>query len=239
MLYILVDHYIDDIGVHPDTKHQAIAQMYLLIEHPQLHATLPLVDPILKVIAMTYQRLLTRCPTIKPAIISLFQTEIEGLSIQHSASASRDQYYSIALRKGGRTLEVLQQIVGNTEPAVTAASFHIGTVMQLVDDCVDVMADRANGIHTIATYELEKHGTLDVLWCDLVDKIAHIDGRFTMFIMLYMVFAVYLPDRIPDSYSEELRCKTNPLNMFDYNYGCDGSSMLVNAVMKELANSIL
>lgn len=234
MLYILVDHYIDDVAVRPHTKHQAIAQMYLLIENPSLHSTLPLADPVLKVIAMTYERLLTRCPTIKPAIMKLFQTEIEGLSVQHTATATREQYYDIALRKGGRTLEVLQHIVGNEDPAIRDASYHIGTIMQLVDDCVDVMADRANGIHTIATHELATVGNLDALWSELVHKIGAIDRRFTMFIMLYMVFAVYLPDRIPDAYSEELRTCTNPLNMFDYNYGCDGSSMLVQAVMKEL-----
>lgn len=235
MLYILVDHYIDDVRVDPTVKQQAIAQMYLLIQSPELHQTLPLVDPVLKVIALTYHRLLTRCPNIKPVIIRLFQTEINGLAIQRNGNATREQYYTMALNKGGYTLEVLQHIVGNDDPSITTASFHIGTIMQLVDDCVDVMADKANGIHTIATHELDTKGHLDDLWTELVHKIHQIDSRFTIFIILYMIFAVYLPDRNPDAYTQKLRDQTNPLNMFDYNYGCDGSSMLVKAVMEELS----
>lgn len=236
MLYILVDHYIDDIRIDPTQKQQAINQMKILINEPGLHETMELIDPVLKVIAMTYQRLLERCPNVKESIIKLFSAEIEGLSIQKNNESTREKYYDIALRKGGYTMEVLQYIVGDDDKTISEASYHIGTIMQLVDDSADVISDKTNGIHTIATHDLENKGNIDELWMDIIERINKIDDRFTIFIILYTVFAIYLPDRIKEAYTDELRNKTNPLNMFDYNYGCDGSSMLVNTIMDELSS---
>jgi hypothetical protein len=235
LLYILVDHYIDDIKVNSIDKKHAISQMYILIMDPSQHERLPLIDPILKTIAIVYQRLITRCPDTKKSIIKLFEAEIEGLTIQKDSSSSREKYYDIAIRKGGYTMQVLQHIVGDTDPTITDASFHIGTIMQLIDDSVDVIADQKNGIHTIASYDLQNKGNLDELWIDIMNRIRNIDARFTIFTFLYTVFTVYLPDRIRDCYSESLRQLTNPLNLFDYTYGCDGSLLLVHAVTDELS----
>lgn len=235
LLYILVDHYIDDIRIHPAHKARAIQQMYTLIQDPIQHETLPLIDPVLKTIAMVYHRLITRCPNCKASIIKLFEAEIEGLTIQKTNTLRREDYYDIAIRKGGYTMQVLQHIVCNTDPSITEASFHIGTIMQLVDDSVDVMLDRSNGIHTIASHDLNHYHSLDELWIDIMDRIRHIDARFTIFIILYTVFTVYLPDRIRDCYSPQLHQLTNPMNLFDYTHGCDGSLLLVNAIIDELS----
>lgn len=107
--------------------------------------------------------------------------------------------------------------------------------MQLIDDSVNVMADKGNGIHTIATYDLEHKGILDELWLDIIHRINNIDPRFTIFSILYTILAVYIPDRLRNCYSHELRNGTNPINLFDYNYGCDGSNMLINAITDELS----
>lgn len=234
LLYILVDHYIDDIRIDPNLKNRAIEQMMILIIDPLQHQTLPLIDPVLKTIAMVYHRLITRRPQAKLSIIKLFEAEIEGLSIQKDGSRPREDYYAIAVRKGGYTMQVLQQIVGNTDPTITEASYHIGTIMQLIDDSVDVLADQKNGIHTIASYDLETTGNLNALWIDIMNRIRHIDARFTIFIILYTIFTVYLPDRIPNCYTSELRQLTNPINLFDYTHGCDGSLLLVHAITAEL-----
>jgi hypothetical protein len=65
-------------------------------------------------------------------------------------------------------------------------------------------------------------------------RIFAIHPRFTLFIMVYNVFAIYVPDREGQAFSQELKSRSNPLNLFDYNYGCDGSTLLVNAIMSEL-----
>jgi hypothetical protein len=234
ILYILVDHYIDDMRIQPGLKDQAIAQMTILIQDPLQFKTMDLIDPTLGVIAAVYYKLLTRCPTIKHSIRKLFAAEIEGLSIQKSATFDRDQYYKIAAQKGGYTIQVLQDIVGNTDPAVTVAAYNIGIITQLIDDSVDVMIDAQNGIHTIATHDLRHEGTLDRLWLDIMSRVAHIDPKFVPFIFVYTVFTIYIPDRMGSNYSPELKALTNPLNLFDYNYGCDGSGLLVEWITSEL-----
>lgn len=229
LLYILVDHYIDDIRIQPELKNQTIAQMFTLIHNPL--AEIPLLDPILKTIAIVYYRLITRCPDTKPAILDLFLAEIEGLSIQKSATLSREQYYNIALRKGGYTMKVLQRIVGNSDPTLDAAAYKLGEIVQFLDDLLDVVTDMKNGIHTIATHDLRTRGNLDELWIDTMHKINAIDPRFTVFKILHTFFAVYIPGRNPISFSEELRLSVNSLNLFE----CNASSMLVEAIMSELA----
>lgn len=232
LLYILVDHYIDDIRIDDALKQQAITQMFILIANPL--AELPFIDPVLKTIAEVYHKLITHRPSTKSSINKLFLAEIESLQIQRSGEWSREKYYEIALKKGGCTMHVVQNIVGDIDPEITQASFNIGCIMQLIDDCADVQTDIQNNIHTIATHELRLNGNLDNIWVDIVDRIAHIDRRFTIFIILYNIFAIYLPDRLAQNYSPELLQQTNKINLFDYNYGCEGSTLLVNAIMTEL-----
>lgn len=231
LLYILVDHYIDDIRIDPTIKDIAISQMFILTTNPLSYRDMPLVDPILKTIAITHHKLITRCPSTKPLIIKLFKAEIEGLSIQKNANLDRKQYYDIALRKGGYTMEVLQQIVGDNDPTITEASFQIGNIMQLIDDMIDSTSDKANGINTIATHDCDNKGLLDELWIDTLMRINSIDNRFTIFKILYSIFNVYIPDRLPEKFSDNIRTLTNKLNMFN----CDGSCLLVNSIMSEFA----
>lgn len=230
LLYILVDHYIDDIRIDIQLKSTAISQMFILIMDPLSYKTMPLIDPILKTIAIVYNRLITRCPQSKDSIITLFKSEIEGLNIQKTDSLERGKYYDIALRKGGHTMEVLQHIVGDNDPTIKEASFHLGTIMQLIDDLIDSQQDKKNDINTIATYDFENKGLLDELWIDIIKRIDSIDSRFTIFKILYTIFVVYIPDRLPDRFSQKLKDSTHPINLFD----CNGAGLLVDAIMSEL-----
>lgn len=229
VLYILVDHYIDDIHVNPQLKAQAISQMHILITDPLSHESMVLVDPILKTIAIIYNQLITHCPSTQAIITKLFHAEITGLHIQKDNTSSRHTYYDIASQKGGYTVQVLQAIVNNND--LNVASFELGTIMQLLDDMLDVLSDKENGIHTIATHDLEHTGNLDILWMDVINKIYNLDSQFTVFKILYTAFAVYIPDRLPQNYSTELQSLTNPLNLFS---GCDASALLVSHIMDEL-----
>jgi hypothetical protein len=204
--------------------------MFILTVDPMAYKNMPLIDPVLKTIALTYHKLITRCPATKPLIIKLFQTEIEGLSIQKNSSLDRKLYYDIALRKGGYTMVVLQKIIGDNDPTITEASYHIGTIMQLIDDMIDSTSDKRNGIHTIATYDFDVKTTIDELLLDTLVRVDTIHPKFTIFKILYTVFCVYIPDRLPEKFSSTLRFSTNKLNLFD----CDGSNLLVQAIMSEL-----
>jgi hypothetical protein len=235
LLYILVDHYIDDVRIHSELKEQIIAQMYILISDPLAYLRIPLIDPTLRTIALIYYRLITRCPDAKVAIFTLFQAEIEGLAIQRKGDLPRARYHDIALRKGGYTVQVLQKIVGNSDPSLndpslSDAAFHLGEIIQELDDMLDVAADTQNRIHTIATHDLRVKGCLDDLWIGFMYRIKAIDSRFTIFKILFSFFAVYIPTRSPSYFSEPIVAFTKSLNLFN----CDASSMLTETIMSEL-----
>ena len=230
LLYMLVDHYIDDNNVPSDIKKIAIGQMFILIYNPMAYENMQLVDPILKTIAITYHKLVQRCPLVKQCIIKLFNSEVIGLQIQKQSNLDREKYYNIASDKGGYTILVLQAIIGNIDESITTSSYHIGTIMQLIDDVADCTDDNNNGIHTIATFDLHTKGTLDDLWMDIIHRISTIDRRFTIFMILYAVFAVYLPERNKEHFSTTLCSHTTKHNLFNFN----GSSLLVNALMNEI-----
>ena len=204
--------------------------MSILILDPLSYKTMSLNDPILEVIANIYYQLITNCPKVKEVIIKLFQSEIEGLDIQNNPNLSREQYYNIATKKGKYTMLVLQAIVDNDDATISEASCQLGEIMQKIDDSLDVLSDKENGIYTIATHDLDKKGILDELWIDITKQIDSIDSQFNIFKILYGIFAMYIPDRLPKNYSTQLRMLTSPLNLFEV----DGSSLLVETIMSEL-----
>jgi len=234
LLYILVDHYIDNIKIDDDTKEKAISQMHILINNPELHSELPLLNPILKKIAIIYKQLIDRCPRSSHSLKNLFYAEIEGLYIQKTHHHNRDTYYNIALKKGGYTMLVLYDIVGCNDINIKNSTYHMGTIMQLIDDSADVLSDIKNGINTIATHDLSNFKLLDTLFFDILNRIKNINSYFNIFRILYIIFTVYLPDRLPLNYTSFLRYKFNTLNLFDYNYGCDGALLLSDAVFSEI-----
>ena len=231
ILYLLVDHYIDDNSIDEEVKKIAITQMSIIIKNPSLVTTINVVDPILLTIANVYQKLITKHPATKKSIIQLFQAEIEGLDIQNNPACTEKEYYDIATKKGGYTMLVLYDIVSNTNEDLKNASYHIGTIMQLIDDGIDVLADKNKNINTIATYYLNDKKNLDDLWFHLIRLIDDIHPYFMSYKAVYMFFAVYIPDRLAECYSKQLRAQTTTRNIFDYNYGCDASKILSSNIM--------
>ena len=233
VLYILVDHYIDDIKISTETKDLAIKQLHIIINDPSSHHNMEMVDPVLKTIAITLETLVTRRPKTKNSIAHIFNAEIRGLAIQNNDMLPRESYHAIARDKGGYTMMVLCDIVGVDDPEILKDTYEIGVIMQLLDDSVDIMADKKNNIHTIATHDIDHYNSLDYLWLDMVSRIGNLSKRFVIFKILYAIFAVYLPDRLPGCYSILLRSETHQLNLFDYTYGCDGSQMLITCLSVE------
>ena len=137
---------------------------------------------------------------------------------------------------------VLHYIISTSNPDILHqqnildGAHHLGTIMQLIDDCIDVMADLENGIYTIATHEFTNVGNLDRLWYDICNKILSIPTTLTSFIIIYAVFAVYVPDRVAACFSADLLRMTNRYNMFDYHKGVDGAGLLVKYMLTELCS---
>lgn len=231
ILYLLVDNYIDDCK-HLDirSKELALYQMEILVNDPHKYLTMNFVDPILPYIAQIYIKLLDNCPTCREYMIKLYNLEIKGYIIQKSNVHDEETYYNIALEKGGFTMVVLASIIQYISDQqfdeLIAKSYHIGTIMQLIDDCLDAHDDKQNGINTIATYHLDKYGNLDKLWYDIVDKIYNIDPAFNIFKIIYSVFATYIPIRFPHHFDPNIVETIYDVNIFEFNASCLLSSYI-------------
>lgn len=237
ILYILVDHYIDDINVGSEKKTAVIEQMRKLVDNPKCHEEMKLIDPSLKVIAIVYDRLLTRCPNIKKHILNLFESEIEGLIIQNNHSLDEKTYYGIAEKKGGHTVLVLQAIMNKSDDRTNNASFNLGKIIQLIDDSQDVDVDSKNNISTIATHQFKSFGNIDNLWIHIVENITALDPMFNIFKILLMFVMMYLPDKNPHLYSAKLRQATNKYNLFAKFTGKKSvDSLLVKTVSSHINN---
>lgn len=230
LLYLLVDHYIDNINIDQNIKNQSIKQMFILIENPEQYKKMLLIDPILKTISKIYLELITRCPGTKSVMIKIFRAEIEGLKIQNNPNLDRKSYYDICLNKGGYTVQVLNKIIECDSLEMFNASYNMGAIMQLIDDCVDIELDRKNKINTIATHEVNNLGNIDNLWIDIVNRIENIHSDFPIIKIIYITLAVYIVDRIPKYLSEDVKQITQPLNLFNF----DGSNLLVESLMAEI-----
>lgn len=198
-LYMLVDHYIDDMLLNEKTKLKTLFKMKSLLDHPNKHHD----DHHLGKIASVYSKLLLAHPKSKPYIKKLFSVEVEGMHIQSSDKHDREVYYQIALKKGGYTVETLTTFVNDTKFKKTA--YDIGAISQLVDDCFDLQQDMDDHIHTIATHDYKIDGNLDRLWYDIINRIDNIDSRFLIFRIIYYNIAVYIVLHAPTLYSENVK----------------------------------
>lgn len=223
LMYQIVDHYLDDDTITPHQRASDLTAMMKMLDYPDADYSYCTTD--LQTLAKVYHQLIRRRPQCQSAVKSLFTIEVQSTKIQSSNARSRDEYYQLALTKGARTMQVLGAIMNISNPEQHAAVEGIGHIMQLIDDCMDVLADREKGINTTATYDLANNGNLDKLWRDIVVKIGQLPSSVNIFKIIYSIFAVYLPDRLR-VFSEELQQCTHPYNWCRF----DGSGLLTGAV---------
>lgn len=229
ILYILVDHYMDDIKIEEEVKKRAMGQMAILIETPERYQELDLEDKILEDIAKIYEQLVKRNPETKNAMKKIFHAEMESVYIQKNSDHSRETYYNLALKKGGYTMEVLKYMVGIKND--DNSTYELGIIMQLIDDCIDVFADLDNGINTIATHDFQKFGNIDNIITEIIHRIDNIDKKYRIFNIIYMMFVTYIPNRIPNAVSPKLYSQLNQYNIFEQ---INGSEFLTEFIKNEL-----
>ena len=184
LLYIHVDHYLDNINLDPMEKMTTLGKMFLLIHDPDC------MEPPsrMKGLVVAYRRLLQDSPGSKDVLIKLFMTEVLCIQKQSDPNLTRKEYMHITEIKGGRTATAIQSILGDE---LTPEGYQIGACVQLLDDLMDVYADLEAGVWTLATHDLKKYGILDNYLLYTARRISSLDGRFTMFKFLMMEILTY------------------------------------------------
>jgi len=234
LLYLLVDHYLDDIRTTVEEKKEAIREIRKILTYPEKIPVQYSVEDssnLINLIAQVYHRMWMHSPLIKRPILALFEAEIDGLKIQHNASLDEEAYLQIAERKGGYTMECLPAICGITRPEEYRIAYRLGGLLQVIDDCIDVDDDQTKGFSTIATHVLQTTGNLDPLLQWMLREVEAIDPKNTLFKVITATSIAYIPQRKPAYYSESCLAVSNRYNLIVTG---NAAQTLNDAVLKEI-----
>lgn len=207
VLYLLIDHYFDDDQVDEKERKNNIKKlMEVIITEKEVNFENTQLQEAVKI----YKELIIEYPQCKDLIKDLLFYEIESVKIQKNSTLDIEEYYKIAVLKGGYTMLVISALFENNEDNYDEA-FLIGVIMQLIDDSLDINEDNDNKINTYAT-KIKENGNIDDIFCDIFGKIKMIKNHNIIF-MVFTILSCYLPNRYPENYSKVLFNITNYFNI--------------------------
>jgi hypothetical protein len=215
LLYLHVDHYLDDPKVKESERTKTLALMIELLHKPDISKAPNKMTGLVK----AYINLLNRSPDAKNILIKLFMSEVLGLLYQRSDKKSRFDYLTIAEIKGGRVGSAIQACLGLS---FDKSHYEIGACVQLLDDMIDVYSDQDNQINTTATYDLKHYGHLDHLVLYTARRIDNLDVRFTIFKIFFMENLTYAISH-GQAFSRTLRRRLKSYVHLRY---CNGTKMM-------------
>jgi hypothetical protein len=205
LCYMLVDHFLDDKNNTEKTKLEIMEELQKFIQNGEVGE-----NSLIQAAGKRYQELINDIPEVKKEILNLFDAEWKGHQISKSKSHSRDIYKEIALKKGSGTARVIACIIGlELEP-----NDHLGALIQLVDDCLDVSDDADLNIFTLARYDLEKTNWDNYILetCLEIEKLDKVYNFFKPILLTGLILGVH--DN-PNSVSEELSALIQKYDFFN------------------------
>ena len=193
LLYVLIDSFLDrprpeKEGPCPKDR-ETVCNLYALMkgEAP------PPGDAFLSLVAKHYTKLLEYKPSVREDLLKIFLIELESVPFQTSTEHKEEEFMSMCKRKGALSLRALFTLISDTD---MVCAEEIGFCIQLLDDLYDVFLDKEQGIHTIATYHLEKNGNCDQLYSFTLQRIDSLASRFILLQTVMMAFAVCMAQNV-------------------------------------------
>lgn len=136
-----------------------------------------------------YRRVIALAERMRESLLNLFKVEVAGVHYQRTGVLSRQDYLSMAEKKGGLTAIAIQTMFGGE---IDNGSYDVGACVQLIDDMMDVFEDIKDQHHTIATHDFCRYGNLDVLFCYTVARVESLRPPFTIFKFFMMEILTYV-----------------------------------------------
>lgn len=226
LLYMKVDYFLDS-DLPLIAKKPVIEKMKRLVIDPEA-CEVP--SPMRSLVA-TYKSIIEKRPQSKDALVKLFTVELETSQAERSSDLTRSQYLEMAERKGGFTTLAISSMFGNSEDD---GVYEVGCILQLLDDMMDVHKDMKSGINTIATYDLKRRGTLDILAAFTAYRISKLSRRYTIFRILLMQILTHVISK-EHRFSRLLQRRTVHSTYLNWSYGAHIMEM-VNSWLRELAD---
>ena len=199
LFYILLDHYIDDPNVEAFAKKLLIQSLLRISFDPSCLLDLDLLPPIFQKVIPIYKQMLDK-PKLQYILTKnlLFAVHTHKWQGQNSL-LSRDNYFQISKLKGSLTIDAIVEMLGLTEDPNLKI---IGECTQHVDDIMDVYEDIEAEINTIATFEYETRGNIDIIYLQTLAKINSLPKAYNQLCDILLLVLVYAIVKTPELVSK-------------------------------------
>ena len=209
LCYMLIDHFLDDDTINEAEKTKCMSEVYLFMSTGEKSD-----NKLIDAAADRYLKLVTEVPECQEYILKLFKSELEGVKVQSRKDLPREVYLKIAEEKGGYTAAVIGSIIGLDGEDEKRESFRLGSVIQWVDDFLDLEDDSLLSIYTLVRYDLDR-GNLDEYieyTIEKIDILSNVYNFFKPILLLGLILSVHdNPGCIGDELNELLQ-KYNPFD---------------------------
>ena len=214
LCYILTDHYLDDNNISKDQKKETVKQLNKFINDPSPRQTSN-ENEIVQAVGSRYTDMINKIPSCSEHLKIIYNYELESTALQYKNNLNRQEYLTIAEKKGGLTFLAIQSLL---EMEITNEEYKVGACIQLVDDLLDINEDIRDGINTIATHDLITNNNLDKLLIYTVKSICELNRVYNVFKVLLLPLLMFAVHTNKKMYSCEIIQILLPFIHFDESF---------------------
>lgn len=214
LCYMLIDHFVDDDKIDNQEKDKTMKEIYLFITKGEKTN-----NKLLNAAADRYLELIQRVPKSKEYFIKLFNSEIEGVKVQNRKDLDRSVYLRIADEKGGLTASVIAAIIGLDDKAIQE-TYEMSSVIQMVDDFIDLKDDTDLGIYTLARYDIDNNNMDDYIRENII-KIGQLSSTYNFFKPILLLGLILGVHDNPNCVSETMNNFLKKYDIFSENTSKD------------------
>lgn len=210
LCYMLIDHFLDDINNSDTEKEKSMKEIYNFLKYEKESN-----NPLILAAKDRYLELIRKNVNLKHCLISLFESEIRGHQISTHLNKPREEYKSIAKEKGGKTASAIATIIGIPHDENTS-HYICGSLIQYVDDLLDIKDDERLNIYTLARYDYE-HSNLDKYIYETIIEIDNLDPIYNFFKIILLTGIILSIHDLPNSVSSPLYSILSKYDPFNKN----------------------
>jgi hypothetical protein len=186
LMTALLDNYLDTNNL---TNLQKIKRVKLLSDILYKNKAPQTKNPGIKYLYSTYLKYCDNAVFVD-RVKKTFEIEIGTFRHQYSKKLSKNKLIKIAADKGSETIRLFKALIGLE---IYPSDYDLGYIIQVGDDIGDIDEDRRSRINTVAIYVLDKEGTVDSLFHDIIFKFNSIKDDAQLAIkMIVFYFICYV-----------------------------------------------
>ena len=203
-LYLILDHYIDDLEASEIGKRNLIKVLSKAIRNKGKTNIEDLKDSRINDMIDGFNIIIRKTPNALPSLRQIYEEQIKTYRLQTIPNLTREEYLSCSLDKGGYTVQAIESLLGLCS---TEEAYDLGACIQLDDDLRDVTSDMKNKINTIATHDYRVNGNLNDLALYAATRIDLLTEEYWLFkaiLMTCLVHTITTNSYFSDSLRDEL-----------------------------------